>query len=294
MSFVSRCNVFQQQPLQHVSAVVSFAARCVWTINSSIVTALSMSMLAATCELARSIHVSGSQKHWQIKSDESIMIEDTCFVQLNARNSSLSSVLGNVGGYLCLTRSIGLKELTDLRNAEVHRLRQDELAAEQSEKECNLFDDVKAIIMKRTRQNIKEERLNRRACVVPLCIIPFKPVPVTMLRPIHPTDAVYIEFENDVVSVVLTWLTEKGFVESKRARNPEQLPKGISRVGRLGSYIVMYTAKDGSKKRKLKRELPDALAFHADPHDSENENADEDGHEKDASSDEGDSQHESA
>jgi hypothetical protein len=56
----------------------------------------------------------------------------------------------------------------------------------------------------------------------------------------------------------------------------------------------LYTAKDGSKKRKLKHELADALAFHADPHDSENENTDEDGVEKDASSDEGGSQHESA
>jgi hypothetical protein len=251
-------------------------------------------MIAATCELARSINVSGKKQHWQIKSDESVMIEDTCFVQLNARNSSLSSVLGNVGGYLCLTRSNGLKELTDLRNAEVHRLRQAELEAEQSENKCNLFDDVKAIILRRSKQDIKEERLNRRTCVIYLGMVPFMPVRVTMLRPIHPTDAVYIVFEDDVVSVVLTWLIEKGFVETKRARNPEQLPKGISRIGRLGCYQVMYTAKDGSKKRKLKHELADALAFHADPHDSENENTDEDGREKDASSDEGGSQHESA
>ena len=116
--------------IESICDVVSCAARCVWVcviiseqvsnsiIDIAIVATLSIIMLDTTCELSRTIEIAGYKKEWQIKSDEIVIVDETCFVKLNVGNSSLSSVIGNVGGYLCLSRSIGLQELTDFRNAE--------------------------------------------------------------------------------------------------------------------------------------------------------------------------------
>ena len=79
----------------------------------------------------------------------------------------------------------------------------------------------------------------------------------------HPSDAVYIKFEDVTVSAVLDWLGKHKFSGAKRTRNPDMLPKGISR--HASGFIVAYTAEDGRVKRKLLHELDSALAFHADP-----------------------------
>ena len=87
---------------------------------------------------------------------------------------------------------------------------------------------------------------------------------VLMLKAVHPTDCAWVQFEEESISTVLNFLLKKGFSGTKRPRNPDKLPAGISRLSASGGFIVKYMT-DGLVKRKKLNDLETALVFHADP-----------------------------
>ena len=217
-------------------------------------------MLTAALQMTREVSLPGSKRCWKIKHDEVVTVDGEAFVKLSATNSSLSSLLGNKGGYLCLSRSHGYKALVELRNKEAERAKEEEIR----QAECNLFDDAKKFKIVRSRTAMADDRQhNHRPITVSIGFPPNMPSQVVLLRPVHPSDAVYIKFEDVTVSAVLDWVGKHQFSAAKRTRNPDMLPKGISR--HASGFIVAYTAEDGRVKRKLLHELDSALAFHADP-----------------------------
>ena len=218
-------------------------------------------MLTATLQMIREVSLPGSKLHWKIKHDEVVTVDGEAFVKLSATNSSLSSLLGNKGGYLCLSRSHGYKALVELRNKEAGLAKEEEIR----QAECNLFDDAKKFKIVRSRTAMADDRQhNHRTITVSIGFPPNIPSQAVLLRPVHPSDAVHIKFEGVTVSAVLDWLGKHEFSGAyKRTRNPDMLPKGISR--HASGFIVAYTAEDGRVKRKLLHELDAALAFHADP-----------------------------
>ena len=217
-------------------------------------------MLTAVLQMTREVSLPGSKRCWKIKHDEVVTVDGEAFVKLSVTNSSLSSLLGNKGGYLCLSRSHGYKAIVELRNKEDDRAKEED----HRQGECNLFDDAKKIKIVRSRTAMADDRQhNHRPITVSIGFPPNIPSQVVLLQPVHPSDAVYIKFEDVTVSAVLDWVRKHQFSAAKRTRNPDMLPIGISRHSK--GFIVTYTAEDGSLKRKLLHELDSALAFHADP-----------------------------
>ena len=118
---------------------------------------------------------------------------------LSITNSSLSSLLGNKGGYLCLSRSHGYKAQVELRNKEDDRAKEED----HRQGECNLFDDAKKVKIVRSRTAMADDRQNNhRPITLSIGFPPNIPSQVVLLRPVHPSDAVYIKFEDVTVSAV--------------------------------------------------------------------------------------------
>ena len=88
-------------------------------------------MLKASLDTTRNVSLPGFKGSWAIKSKDTVEVDDEVFVRQDTKNSSVSRMLGNTHGYLCLSRSEGLKALVKLRNQE----------SERSEGGCTLFDE---------------------------------------------------------------------------------------------------------------------------------------------------------
>ena len=67
-------------------------------------------------KLSHTVQVEGNPRTWTIKHNDIKIIDDVEFVKMLAESSTLSSLLGNQGGYLCLSRSNGYDKLVKLRN----------------------------------------------------------------------------------------------------------------------------------------------------------------------------------
>ena len=78
-------------------------------------------MLKTCLDTTRIVSLPDLKHAWKITSEDTVVVDDVVFVRLNSRSSSLSSMLGNVGGHLCLTRSEGLQALMELRNKQSER-----------------------------------------------------------------------------------------------------------------------------------------------------------------------------
>lgn len=209
----------------------------------------------ASLSVCREVTMPDSRHTWRIKNDDVIHVDDSVFVKLNASNSSLSGIIGNHGGYLCLSRSHGYKELFQLRaKASEHMQKDDE-----EEDGPTLFDDVKQPKPKRlSLTDMKKARENHETVLT----VMLDEKPVVMLAAIHPTDSIYVLFEDATITIVLSYLTSKPFDDEKRPKNPLQLPKGIKRH-KLG-FAVTYNT-EGVTRTKIRRSLDDAIAFQANP-----------------------------
>ena len=233
-------------------------------IGSSAIDA-SINMQPAVLASFKSVSFPNSKATWHIGVEDTLVLDDIVFVRLSKGNSSLSSLVGNIGGYLCLRFSKGLEALQDLRNA---------VAPQASDADCSLFDD--------TPKSSKKPRLSRGEMSglrenPQIIDIAFKlqgvedDIVVKTIRAVHPRDCMWIEFEPEAIGAVIQFLSEGGFHERgkrKRVAQEEKLPQGIHTVRRYNGdlgYRVVYTTNDGVKKFKSLNTLESALAFHADP-----------------------------
>jgi hypothetical protein len=225
----------------------------------------------AVLALTREVTLPGTQHTWRIKADEMLEVDGDTFVKLETKNSSLSGLIGNKGGYMCLSRSHGYKALFELRNQESARVTQEELKDEG----CSLFDEVKKIKVVKSRDDLRADRDNHRVVTILLGFPPCIPSNVVMLRQVHPLDSLFIKFEETSITAVLEYISSMLFESARRTRNPDQLPKGIKRH-ELG-YLVRYKTCSGQHKHKLRRTMDAAIAFHADPF-AEDEEPEEETH----------------
>ena len=209
-------------------------------------------MLKACLDMTRSVSLPGFKGSWVIRSKDTVEVDGDVFVRMDVKNSSLSTMLGNVDGFYCLSRSEGLKEILKMRNQE----------SERSEG-CTLFDEQQPNKKRLSRSGAAKERCEHTKTVeVPID----EKVPkqkVMMLKAVHPTDCAWILFEEDTISFVLNFVLKKGFTVKKRLRNPDKLPRGISRLS-SGGFSVKYMSNDIVKCKKLNN-MESALAFHSDP-----------------------------
>lgn len=228
-------------------------------------------MIAASLMSYRVVGISGVAKKWSITAPTDVQeIGDRAFVKLNTQNPSLWALVasnnpnvagGASGQYRALSSSKGLTELIAMRN----RIQSAALAPEQPQI-CSLFEAPK----KKAKVAFARDKAAAKRTAPESLILPLEMGGVTyevsVLRPVHPKDALFVEYSNESIAAVVQWLRTSGFDDGLKRTRTLGLPKGIhKRVLGDKKYVVVYTKPDGSISRKLVRELDDALAFHADP-----------------------------
>jgi hypothetical protein len=213
------------------------------------------------------VSMDGRKRPWIIKQRDVKTADDQEFVKLCTRSSALSSLAGNHGGYLCLGRSNGYHELVQLRNDQ----------AFSAEPACSLFDgETSKKKAKPTKDQSKRAADHKPTMEIVLHMnaVDYK---VKLLRPLTPTDAIFAAFEQDTIATILQWIQTKGFKDAnpKRKQRSSELPKGVYEHPK--GFLVSYTDSDGSRKRKFKPELSQALSFRADPtQDNNDDDSDDD------------------
>ena len=214
-------------------------------------------MRTAGLSVIRSVTLPDRKHVWRIKDEDTVVIDDTPFVRLNKWSSTLSSLLGNVGGFMCLKRSQGLDALQELRKtASEHDAETDE---------CSLFD-VQKTPKKRavSKGAMNSARQHPQIVDVGLQLQgEAEPIAVRLIKAVHPTDCVWVEFKEEPISAVIQFLIEGGFNGSKRAKHADQqLPVGVQR--RKAGFRVKFKH-ENKYKFKCVRSMEDAIRFHADP-----------------------------
>ena len=232
-------------------------------IGSSAIDA-SISMRSAALASFKSVSFPNSKATWHIGAEDTLERDDLVLVRLNKGNSSLSSLVGNIGGYLCLRFSKGMETLQDLRNAVVSE------APDASE--CSLFDDAPKSSKKRvSRGDMKDARRHPQIIDIALKLQGVEDaIVIKTIKAVHPNDCVWVEFDPEAISAAIQFLIEGGFhdrVRRKRVAQDEELPNDIQRRRRYNGevgYRVVYMS-EGVSKTKCLNTLEAALAFHADP-----------------------------
>jgi len=221
------------------------------------------------------VSIEGAKKPWIIKQKDVKTVDGQLFVKLCSKNSSLSSMFGNRGGYLCLGRSNGYHELVQMRNNQA-------FAAVDA---CRLFDVSPTKKKPKTKKGETKRAVDRAPIDVVLHMSNFDYI-VTLLRPSTPSDAIFVVFEENSIARIIKWIQDKGFKDAnpKRTQRSSELPKGV--YAHPKGFLVGYTDSDGNKRRKFKPELSQALSFLANPTkdesgDEHNDADDDDSHDDD-------------
>ena len=196
------------------------------------------------------------------KSDVHTLDDGTVFVKLSTQSTSLRGLISSsndaIENGVTLSNSTGLKLLVDKRNA----AQQQSFEESSRESECNLFDaPKKKPRVLNSRDQVKELRTAPQSLTLTLTV-DGEPRTVKVLRPVHPLDSVFVEYEASTMGAVLAYLRTAGFDESKRQRSTG-LPKGVHR--RKQGFMVSFEKPDGLIGRKFVKGVDDALALKADP-----------------------------
>ena len=85
---------------------------------------------------------------------------------------------------------------------------------------------------------------------------------VDVLRPVHPTDNLFISYKAGMIAAMLHYLRTRGFNDVTPKSSVCILPKGIPRCKH--GYVVKFTKPSGAAGYKLcKESLDEAIAFQA-------------------------------
>jgi len=151
------------------------------------------------------------------------------------------------------------------------------------EEGCQLFDEPvqkKARVI-RSRQQIDRLRLERQSLTLDIDI-DGEMQPITVLRPWHSKDNLFVEYDGDTVAKVIHIIRAHGFEEPNMELKLD-LPRGISHR-KNGDFLVTYMKPDGSKGYKIRKTVDEAIEFQLehlprDVHDgADAEQVDGDGH----------------
>ena len=190
-------------------------------------------------KFGHTVQVEGNPETRTIKHNDIKIIEKVELMKMSAKNSTLSSLLGNQGGYLCLSRSNGYGKLVKLRDDQAFA------AVSMPADECILFETpVKS--KRQTMQMITQKRENPEVMNLELDISGAV-YPIKVLKPAFPSDAIFVAFEEDTISAILKFIETNGFTDAslkrKRIQSAEVMPKGLHRCD--NGYRVNYTKVSG-------------------------------------------------
>ena len=236
----------------------------------------------ATLKMLPCVCYDGVEPRWFIKESEKITLGDgRCFVALAAKNSSLARVVNALADSDCKHKSVaayaGYSELKQLRTEACLALQAETLAASQGKRKhrCTLFDGDEDSNSPRCSRLVRGTTARKRACedadaVVVRVQMGANELEIELLKAEHPSDMIYVSYEQRSVEAVLQFMATRGLMGVKSPRNKD-IPKGVHKHS-LG-FIVRYKNTSGQDRSKLKRNLEEALAFHAHPIDEDDEEA---------------------
>jgi hypothetical protein len=215
-------------------------------------------MLGASLTEVRTVTLEGIKSQWKISKREDVaLIDDIPYVRLAPSSYSLNHLVASnnetMQPHQKVSASKGLAHLVSLRN-------QQQAQDLSTVGQCSLFGKVKkAKVTHRYEQEAKRktpETMTLEIGVDGVCHH------VSVLRPIHPTDNLFVAYDADMLKAVLHVIRTSGFDEPER-RCRGDIPKGI--LTNKKGFIVKHLKPDGSNGYKFHEKLEDAKAFQADP-----------------------------
>ena len=236
-------------------------------------------MFSAKLEEMRVITLNGLKPRWKIASDKDTKwVDNQAFVRVQPFNQGLISLIfakndkvTHSNPKTSIVNSPGLLALIALRN----KAQADSLSSSSDGRPQNtLFDDVNESpqAKKARATNPRNKQSELRDCPESICITVTcgdEDKVIEFLRPIHPTDNLFVAYRNEDVTTLLNFIRSKG-VEDTEPRQRNKLPKGIS-TRKKGGYIVTYTKTDKSKGYKLFKDLEAAMSFNLEIEDAQGE-----------------------
>ncbi len=228
----------------------------------AIATLISMN---AILRVTRQVQLPGMKKSWAInKPCDVIDCDEGVFVRVDPGSWCLTQVVqeDNAKDNMharTIANSQGLATLLTRRNdMQAQLLAPDSFPSD----ECTLFDHVPQENKKRKhicRSELKAMRDNHKSLTIEVSING-NPMNVRVLRPVHPRDHLFVEFDKHALFTVLMYMRANEF-DHVQPRAADDIPKGIHR--QKDRYIVKYQNRDGSTKNKIEHSLENAIALKA-------------------------------
>ena len=220
------------------------------------------------------IKLAGIQSVWKVNPEDVVKDgDDNEFIRISPTNWTLVKLICDTNPAapfptpknFSLTKSVGLQEMISIRNACQ--------ASELEQPTCSLFaDEPSKKAKKRKTQLSRAEMLEKRAVAPEAIQITVDEKVLTVLRPVHPTDNIFILYDRDNVLAALIYIRDAGFDEHLSYKHDPVLPKGMWR--KADKIIVKFTKPDGAVGYKTCDDVEGATMFLAGvPEDAAEEKA---------------------
>ena len=222
-------------------------------------------MLEASLVEVRTITLEGLKPTWRTtKPEEVVVIDGEAYVRVAPSNFGLSSLIAADNddvpdtmpkGISPLSISKGLSSLTHMRNQKQAE------ALSESGTQCSLFEGGPRKKTKIPRHQLEAMRRAPQSLTLNL-EIDGTDHEVEVLRPVHPTDNIFVAYKADMIAALLHYIRRGGFSEPVHRSRPAEIPKGIHST--KGGFVVKYKKDDGTNGFKRCKTLDESLAFHAE------------------------------
>ena len=212
------------------------------------------------------IAIDGMKPKWQIHLAKDIVeVNTTTYIRLDPQAWMLCAIVCEDNDDMDKRRTIvgskGLATMLQVRNL----LQAQSFAQDVVDSECSLFADVpkKKPRNAHTRAQQSDQRKAPETMVIDLNVAGVKHG-VSVLRPSHPTDNMFIKYDADTIAIVIAFLRAQGWDDTPARSRPSNMPQGIH-MRKDGKVNVKYKKPDGSIAFKTVANIEDAVAFQADP-----------------------------
>jgi hypothetical protein len=224
-------------------------------------------MKAATLTEERyyTIVIDGLKPKWTPRAKDIVDANDMVYVRLDPQNKGLCAIVctdnDDMDKRWPLCGSKGLATMLQVRNL----LQAKSFAQDVVDKECSLFAGAptKKPCNAHTRAQQLDNRKSPATMVIELNVAGVAHE-VSVLRPSHPTDNLFVACDAESIAIVIAFMRAQGWDDAPARNRPSNMPQGIH-MRKDGKVNVKYTQPDGSIRFKTVLTLEDAVAFQADP-----------------------------
>jgi hypothetical protein len=216
----------------------------------------------------RKFQFAGEKAWWEIKSSDTIMIDDVEYVKLPRAGVNIgftrlvvegcSSVPDPLPKGFSLTQSRGYRTLVQLRNT----AQSNDLLAEHNARIPEMFraSAKKAKNVRLTKDRIMElkEHPDVVWIIIPPCGSYTEPTNVAVKRPLHAREDLAVQCEGCVLQHIIEFIRSEGFDET--LQRPKSLPRGIYRKdGHKYPLQYAYVDSNGKRCRHFAASMDDAV-----------------------------------